>query len=76
MSRRPIIVRQNKYLNNVIEQDQRGIKKITKATLGFKSLASAEATVVGIELHHMLKKVQYKEAANLPVYEQFYALAA
>jgi putative transposase len=71
-----IIVRQIKYLNNIVEQDHRGIKRITKAMLGFKSFASAKATIAGIELHRMLKKGQHKGAANLPVYKQFYALAA
>ena len=32
-----IIIRQNKYLNNMVEQDHRFIKKRTKLTLGFKS---------------------------------------
>jgi putative transposase len=71
-----IMVRQIKYLNNIVEQDHRNIKKITKPMKGFKSFASAEATIAGIELHHMLKKRQHKDAANLPVYKQFYALAA
>ena len=70
-----IMVRQNKYLNNVVEQDHRGIKKITKAMLGFKSFATAEATIAGIELHRMLKKGQHKQAANLSVFNQFYGLA-
>ena len=34
-----IIVRQIKYLNNIVEQDHRGIKRITKPMLGFKSFA-------------------------------------
>lgn len=71
-----IIVRQIKYLNNIVEQDHRGIKKITRPMMGFKSFASAEATIAGIELHRMLKKEQHKNAANLPVYKQFYALVA
>jgi putative transposase len=60
-----IIVRQIKYLNNIVEQDHRGIKKITKAMMGFKSFTCAEATIAGIELHRMLKKGQYKDAAYL-----------
>lgn len=71
-----IIVRQIKYLNNIVEQDHRGIKKITRPMMGFKSFASAEATIAGVELHRMLKKGQHKNASNLSVYEQFYALAA
>jgi len=71
----PILVRQIKYLNNIVEQDHRSIKRITKLMMGFKAFHSAEATLAGIELHHMLKKGQHAHAANLPVYEQFYALA-
>jgi len=43
--------------------------------LGFKSFASAKATIAGIELHHMLKKGQMTNSANMPVWEQFAALA-
>lgn len=72
----PIEIRQNKYLNNRVEQDHRGIKRITNPMMGFKAFHSAEATLSGIELHRMLKKGQHTTAANSPVYEQFYALAA
>lgn len=72
----PVLVRQIKYLNNIIEQDHRAIKKIINTMKGFKSFASAKATLAGIELHHMLRKGQYAEAANRAVYQQFYALAA
>ena len=71
-----IDVRRIKYLNNIVEQDHRFIKKITKHTKGFKSFASAEATIAGIELHHMLKKDQMLGAENMTVWEQFYSLAA
>ncbi len=71
-----ITIRQIKYLNNIVEQDHRGIKRITKPMMGFKAFHSAETTVAGIELHHMLRKGQYSGAANMPVFEQFYALAA
>ena len=71
-----ITVRQIKYLNNIVEQDHRFIKKITRAMKGFKSLDSAKATIAGIELHHMLRKRQNVDAANLPAFEQYYALAA
>ena len=70
-----ITVRQIKYLNNIIEQDHRHIKRVTKPMLGFKSFASAKATIAGIELHHMLKKGQMENSANMPVWEQFAALA-
>jgi len=71
-----IEIRQIKYLNNIVEQDHRFIKRITKPTMGFKAFYSASATLMGIELCHMLSKGQHKNAVNMPVYEQFYALAA
>ncbi len=71
-----IEIRQIKYLNNIVEQDHRFIKKITKPMMGFKAFHSAEATLIGIELHHMLRKGQCTNMANIPVFKQFYALAA
>ena len=68
-------IRQNKYLNNIVEQDHRGIKRITRPMIGFKSLESAQATIAGIELHLMLKKGQHIKAANETIFEQFYGLA-
>ena len=70
-----ITIRQIKYLNNIVEQDHRHIKRIIKPTLGFKSFASAKATIAGIELHHMLKKGQMIGASNMPIWEQFATLA-
>ena len=46
-----IDVRRIKYLNNMVEQDHRGIKNITKYTLGFKSFEAAEATISGFGSH-------------------------
>jgi len=71
-----INVRQVKYLNNVIEQDHRFIKKITKQMKGFKAFHSADATLSGIELHHMLRKGQHNQSDNQNIFEQFYRLAA
>ncbi len=44
-----ITVRQIKYLNNILEQDHRAVKRITKPMMGFKEFHSAEATIAGIE---------------------------
>jgi len=71
-----IEVRRVKYLNNMVEQDHRGIKKVTKVMTGFKSFEAAEATIAGIELHHMLKKNQLDSEQIQPVWQQFYDLAA
>jgi len=71
-----ITVRQIKYLNNIVEQDHRFVKKITKPMKGFKEFHAAEATLSGIELHHMLRKNQHKYSDNQTVFDQFYGLAA
>jgi putative transposase len=71
-----IHVRQIKYLNNIIEQDHRGIKRMVKPMMGFKAFHSAEATLSGIELYRMLRKGQHVNSANAFAFEQFYALAA
>lgn len=39
---KPIMIRQNKYLNNRVEQDHRFIKKTVRVMLGFKSFKSAK----------------------------------
>jgi putative transposase len=51
-----IEVLQVKYLNNIIEQDHRFIKKLTRQMEGFKSFKSASATLEGIEVAHMIRK--------------------
>ena len=71
-----IEIRQIKYLNNIVEQDHRFIKKITRPALGFKSFKSADATIKGIELHHMLHKNQGVNVNSMTTFEQFYHLAA
>ena len=43
---------------------------------GFKAFHSADATLSGIELHHMLKKGQHAQSDNQTIFEQFYGLAA
>src|SRR5215470_13277535 len=53
-----IVIRKVKYLNNIVEQDHRGVKRITRPMLGFKAFDAAQATLVGIELMHMIKKRQ------------------
>ncbi|SBW16184.1 putative membrane protein [Brucella sp. 10RB9215] len=51
--------RQIKYLNNILEQDHRFIKRITKHMLGFKAFHSAAAIIAGIEVAHMIRKNQF-----------------
>jgi transposase, IS6 family len=49
-------LRQNKYLNNMVEQDHRSIKRIVKPMMGFKSFNSARRTLEGIEAMKMIRK--------------------
>ena len=71
----PIEVRQIKYLNNIVEQDHRAIKRVTKPMLNFKSFRSARNVLAGIELMHMIRKGQMAEENQMSFAEQFYALA-
>jgi len=47
---RRVKIRQSKYLNNIVEQDRRRIKRVTRLMLGLNNVHSALATLVGIEL--------------------------
>jgi len=73
----PIIVRQVKYLNNIIEQDHRAIKRVTRPMLNFKSFRAARNVLAGIELMHMIRKGQLllEGGIELSFADQFYALA-
>ena len=73
-----ITIRKIKYLNNIVEQDHRGIKRITRPMLGFKAFDAAQSTLTGIELMHMLRKGQLADGVEqgLTTAEQFYAMAA
>ena len=73
----PIIVRQVKYLNNIVEQDHRAVKRVTKPMLNFKSFRSAKSSLAGIEMMHMIRKGQLMMEAGdeWSFADQFYALA-
>ena len=73
----PIKIRQVKYLNNVVEQDHRAIKRRTRPMLGFKTFRCARILLSGIEVMHMIVKEQMKNhgIGRTPA-EKFYSLAA
>ena len=73
----PIIVRQVKYLNNIVEQDHRAVKRVTTPMLNFKSFQSTKCMLAGIELMHMIRKGQLmlEDCNEMSFVEQFYALA-
>jgi transposase-like protein len=72
-----IEVRQTKYLNNIVEQDHRFIKKRTRPTLGFKNFFSAKTTLTGIENIRMIQKGQILgQTACHSAFNNFAALMA
>ena len=74
----PIKVRQVKYLNNIVEQDHRAIKRRTRPMLGLKDFNCARVILSGIELMHMIKKGQMKCSGriSLSAAQQFYSLVS
>jgi putative transposase len=70
-------IRQIKYLNNIVEQDHRAVKRNTRPMLGFKSFRAAANVLAGIELMHMIRKGQMAMPGceGMSFAEQFYALA-
>ena len=72
-----IELRQSKYLNNLVEQDHRAVKRRVRPMLGFKEFRSATKIIAGIETMHMIRKGQLAcpEAQVMPAAEQFYSLA-
>ena len=74
-----IIIRQVKYLNNVVEQDHRAVKRMTRPMLGFKAFDAAQCTLAGVELMPMIKTRQMVVEAGdegLTAAALFYSLAA
>jgi hypothetical protein len=73
-----IEIRQINYLNNIVEQDHRAVKRVTRPMLGFQSFESAQATLAGIELIHMIRKGQMEgdEVEGLSAADPFYALVS
>ena len=59
-----IQIRQNKHLNNTVEQDYRAIKQLAGPILGFKSFWKARRIIAGIEIMHMICKEQMDHHAS------------
>ena len=72
-------IRQGPYLHTIVEQDHRGIKRVTRPRVGFQSCEAAQDTLVGIALMHMIQKKQMVLEAGdegLTAAELCYSLAA
>lgn len=57
-------LRRVKYLNNIIEQDHRFIKKRARACLGYRLIDTAERTIQGVEAMNMIRKGQLKRISR------------
>ena len=55
-------LRQVKFLNNIVEQDHRRIKRLVRPGLGFKSFMTATRTIAGYEAMAMIRKAQVESA--------------
>jgi len=70
-------IRQVKYLNNIVEQDHRFIKKRTRPMMGFKNFYSAKETISGIENIRIIQKGQINgQKPNQAAFENFVELMA
>jgi putative transposase len=74
----PIPIRQRKYLNNIVEQDHRAIKRRTRPMLGCKNFRCARIIVGGIETLPMISKGQRKrpKGIRLSAAQQVYSLVS
>jgi transposase-like protein len=66
-----------KYLNNIVEQVHRAVKRVIKPMPNFKSFQAAKCVLAGIELLHIIRKGQLmiKGSNEMSFADQFYALA-
>ena len=72
----PIVVRQVKYLNNIVEQDHRAIKRVTSRMLNFKSFHAARSVLAAVELMHMIRKGEFAgDSRTMSFADQFYVMA-
>jgi len=70
-----IKIRQCKYLNNIVEQDHRNIKRRISIDTGFKEFESAQRTLAGIEVVNIIRKGQIADSRKT-TFKTFCSLAA
>ncbi len=75
LSSKKIKIRKVKYLNNIIEQDHRRIKRRIRIMTGFKEFESAQRTLSGIEVVSIIKKDQIINPCSTS-FKTFCSLAA
>ena len=75
MTVKKIKIRQCKYLNNIVEQDHRNIKRRISIDTGFKDFESAQRTLAGIEVVNIIRKGQIADSRKT-TFKTFCSLAA
>jgi hypothetical protein len=71
-----VVIQQCKYLNNIVEQDHRAVKRITRPIQAFKDFRCARIILSGVELMHMIRKGQMRDDGRvMSSAQQFYLLA-
>jgi putative transposase len=75
LTMRKIKIRQCKYLNNIVEQDHRKIKRRISIATGFKEFESAQRTLAGIEVVNIIRKGQLADSSKT-TFKTFCSLAA
>ena len=75
MTVKKIKIRQCKYLNNIVEQDHRNIKRRISIDTGFKEFESAQRTLAGIEVVNIIRKGQIADSGKT-TFKTFCSLAA
>jgi transposase-like protein len=59
-------IRSRRYLNNIVEQDHRAIKRRCAPMLAMKSFRTAAITLAGVELAHRIRKRQFTFGSRGP----------
>jgi transposase-like protein len=68
-------LRQVKYLNNIVEQDHRRIKRLIRPGLGFGGFRTARRTLAGIEAMAMIRKGQARNIRGNDIRAQAHFIA-
>jgi DDE domain len=63
---RSVEIRSRRYLNNIVKQDHRAIKRRCAPMLAMKSFRTAATTLAGVELAHRIRKSQFTFGARSP----------
>ena len=71
----PIDINQLKYMNNLVEQDHRGVKKPVKNRQYFRAFHSAHRKIKGIEAVRMIYKGQIEGCTSITKFVQDFIAA-